>query len=296
MPKQEWRLYQDTVAAVFRSLGAAVEVEHVLRGVRARHEIDVYVSFERWGVRQSWIIECKLLNRSVTKAHVLTLKSILDDVGGDRALLVSNRGFQPGAVSAAARTSISLTSLPELQAVSRPDVLGLLAGSLERTTLECLASLRSFIYGWAECSREQRAIIFAVEDHLAEKKRHRYGSDDHKHGGFFSGGDTFHVLFDDDAQFEERMFLKAGIDLQVFMAFYIELTMLRTGFDRIKLNQFPVRLKAGSATDLEQFVVAAEDVTSRASAWYSAQAPRSPGSASDSFGHTIHKVYQRWLI
>lgn len=48
---------------------------------RGSHDVDVFVSFERAGVVVNWIIECKHWKRPVDKSHVLTLRSIVEDVG-----------------------------------------------------------------------------------------------------------------------------------------------------------------------------------------------------------------------
>lgn len=111
-----WKEYQDETAALFRRQGCFAEVEAQVQGVRAKHEIDVYVSFLRHGIECKWVIECKLWNTKVPKEKVLALKTIVDDVGADRGLIVSEKGFQPGAYDAARFSNISLiTSLAEFE-------------------------------------------------------------------------------------------------------------------------------------------------------------------------------------
>jgi hypothetical protein len=110
-----WRRYQDDVAELFRSLGLLVSTEAEVEGARARHRIDVLVTFELWGVKVLWIVECKFWRARVPKEKVLALHQIAQDVGADRAFLFSERSFQPGAVAAAGSTNISLTSLAELR-------------------------------------------------------------------------------------------------------------------------------------------------------------------------------------
>ena len=51
MTAQEWRQYQEDVADFFRLLGFTAEVNWVIEGIRSQHEIDVYVTFEKWGMR-----------------------------------------------------------------------------------------------------------------------------------------------------------------------------------------------------------------------------------------------------
>jgi hypothetical protein len=117
-----WVAYQEEVSALFRSLGLTTSVETEVKGARATHRIDVLVSFDLLGLKIVWIVECKLWRKPVPKEKVLALQQILQDVGADRAFLFSERSFQPGAVSAARSTSISLTSLADLRDTVRFDI------------------------------------------------------------------------------------------------------------------------------------------------------------------------------
>lgn len=119
----DWKQYQEEVAAFFRSLGFKAEVNHIVEGVRSKHEIDVYVTFDRWGIRHTWIVECKLHARAITKADVETLKSIASEIGASLAFLLSESGFQSGALDAARKTNVVLSSLEELQTKSSDDVM-----------------------------------------------------------------------------------------------------------------------------------------------------------------------------
>lgn len=117
-----WRQYQEAVAAFFRTLGMQADTDVTLIGVRARHDADVLVRFMASGVTVTWIVECKQLNRPVSKSAVLTLESIVRDVGADRGLLVSESGFQAGAILASNQANITLTSLHELKDSTALDV------------------------------------------------------------------------------------------------------------------------------------------------------------------------------
>ncbi len=112
---KKWKQYQDEVADFFRSLGLSTDVEQKVEGVRATHEIDVWVTFEQYGVDIKWVVECKLWNSPIPKEKVLALQQVLQDVGADRGVLLSESGFQAGAVRAAERTNVTLTNLEELQ-------------------------------------------------------------------------------------------------------------------------------------------------------------------------------------
>jgi hypothetical protein len=142
---QDWQQYQEDAAAFFRSLGFAAEVNHAIKGVRSNHQIDVYVAFEKWGMRHTWIVECKKHARPVTKADVETLKTIVSEVGASLGFLLSESGFQSGAIDAASKTNIILSSLTNLRTQSRDDVLRETLRSLENKALELQKLMRSFM-------------------------------------------------------------------------------------------------------------------------------------------------------
>jgi hypothetical protein len=75
------------------------------------------------GLLHTWIVECKLHARAITKADVETLKSIASEIGASLAFLLSESGFQSGALDAARKTNVVLSSLKELRTKSRDDVM-----------------------------------------------------------------------------------------------------------------------------------------------------------------------------
>jgi hypothetical protein len=111
-----WKGYQEETAAYYRDLGLSAETDAPLEGARAHHKADVAVRGQQPGVEFLWIVECKYWNRSVDKSVVSTLMTIVQDVGADRGIILSKRGFQAGATAQARNTNITLTSLEELRA------------------------------------------------------------------------------------------------------------------------------------------------------------------------------------
>lgn len=114
MAYTNWRAYQDAAANVFRQLGCNAQVDLRVVGARATHDIDVYATFLRSSIHCTWVIECKLWKARVPKEKVLALKALIDDLGADRGIIISEKGFQPGAQDAARGTNITLvTSLDD---------------------------------------------------------------------------------------------------------------------------------------------------------------------------------------
>jgi hypothetical protein len=126
-----WSVYQQDVAALFRSMGCTVEVEKEVAGARGVHVIDVIAKTAVAGVPITWIVECKLWNTAIPKEKVLALSQVASDVGADRAFLLSESGFQSGAVRASQHTNITLASRQDLMESARSEI--------ERRGLQLLA-------------------------------------------------------------------------------------------------------------------------------------------------------------
>jgi hypothetical protein len=127
-----WRAYQEKIANVFRDLGCNATVDAKVRGIRAMHKIDVWITFRRFGLNHKWVVECKHWKTPITKEKVLALRSVVEDVGADRGLLVAESGFQPGAQDAAKLTNIYLLTFAELERRAKQDILTSLCHELER--------------------------------------------------------------------------------------------------------------------------------------------------------------------
>ncbi|HZL06895.1 MAG TPA: restriction endonuclease, partial [Coriobacteriia bacterium] len=120
-----WQEYQEEAAALFRSLGLEATTDARLDGVRGAHDVDVVVRSRRAGLEQFWVVECKWRRRRVEKLHVTALAEIVRDVGADRGVLLSEVGFQAGAVRMAYKSNVTLTSLAELREEAAEELLTL---------------------------------------------------------------------------------------------------------------------------------------------------------------------------
>jgi hypothetical protein len=113
------------VATFFRSLGLDAITDHTVEGSHTTHAIDVFVKSFHVGFDVVWIVECKHWAKKVTKLHVLALRQIVTDVGADRGILLSEKGFQSGAVEAATLTNVRVTSLAELRGTASADIMAM---------------------------------------------------------------------------------------------------------------------------------------------------------------------------
>ncbi|WP_022883708.1 restriction endonuclease [Glaciibacter superstes] len=118
-----WREYQEQAATLFRELGFDVQTDLRISGARGSHDVDVFVSFERAGLVVNWIIECKHWKRPVDKSHVLTLRSIVEDAGADRGILLSESGAQRGALAVTHKSNVHVTSIIDLKEIASGEIV-----------------------------------------------------------------------------------------------------------------------------------------------------------------------------
>jgi len=117
-----WKDYQGEVACFFRSLGLDASTDVTAKGVRTTHAIDVLVKCQHVGFEIIWLVECKYWKERVSKLHVLALREIVADIGADRGILLSESGFQSGAIEAANLTNVQVTSLAEVRTTARDSI------------------------------------------------------------------------------------------------------------------------------------------------------------------------------
>jgi restriction system protein len=121
----DWKDYQQEAAEFFRSLGLDAQTDVRVEGVRTTHDVDVIVRSRHAGFAATWIVECKHWNTKVSKLHVLALREIVNDYGADRGILLSETGFQSGAIEAASLTNVLVTSLAEVRVKAEHDVIAM---------------------------------------------------------------------------------------------------------------------------------------------------------------------------
>lgn len=109
-----WKKYQQQAAEFFGALGLTATVERTVEGARGKHKVDVHVEGNYLGISFVWIVECKAWRSNVPKEKVAALSAILQDIGADRGFLLSEKGFQSGALRMAEKSNITLTSLADL--------------------------------------------------------------------------------------------------------------------------------------------------------------------------------------
>lgn len=114
------------------------------------------------------IIECKLWNRAVPKENVSALKDIVDDLGADRVLLMSEKGFQSGAINLAAAKNITLSSLGELRTSTAEQ---LIAARVTAAELRVLSLMRGITRDLRTFEPAVPHLLSVLAEKLTEEDR-----------------------------------------------------------------------------------------------------------------------------
>lgn len=113
-----WFDFQEEICNYFISLGFIAETNKIIEGVRTKHSIDVFVQTKFMGQGLKWIIEAKKWRSKINKLQVLGLRTIVDDIGADRGFIISDLGFQKGALEAAHKTNVTLLTFEDLKKIT----------------------------------------------------------------------------------------------------------------------------------------------------------------------------------
>lgn len=116
---KDWFDFQEKIAQHFRSLGVKAVTNETIKGVRTEHDIDVYVTSKYLGTNIKWVVEAKYWQTKIPKEKVLALRTIVDDIGADKGFIISQVGFQSGALEAALNTNIQLYTFEDLITISK---------------------------------------------------------------------------------------------------------------------------------------------------------------------------------
>lgn len=155
-----WYVFQEDIKQHFNSLGADAETNIRVQGVRTCHDIDIIVKTRFLGENITWVVEAKHWKSKVTKAQVLTLRSIVDDIGADRGFIISVAGFQSGAFEAANNTNVKLKTFDELKV----DTKGLIEAEILKTYCKRLSLLEDRY--WSHPKRI--GIEYGLRHHTAD--------------------------------------------------------------------------------------------------------------------------------
>jgi len=156
-----WFVFQEDIKDHFYSIGADAETNVRVQGVRTCHDIDILVKTKFLGENVTWVVEAKYWKSKVTKAQVLTLRSIVDDIGADRGFIISVAGFQSGAFEAADNTNVKLKTFDEL----KTDTKGLIEAEILKTYCKRLSLLEDRYWSHSKKLRVEYGLRHHVSDY-----------------------------------------------------------------------------------------------------------------------------------
>jgi hypothetical protein len=134
---KQWEQYEHQAAGLLGELGFSAEVNASLTEANgAVHAIDVVARRTVASVDLLWIVECKCWNKPVPIEKVLALRALVGDLGADRGLLMSESGFQSGAIRTASQKNITLTSLDDLRANAADEILAARVAVAEKSLMD----------------------------------------------------------------------------------------------------------------------------------------------------------------
>ncbi|GAB5408142.1 MAG: hypothetical protein BalsKO_05070 [Balneolaceae bacterium] len=115
----EWYQFQEEICEYFNSLGTNATTNVTIEGVRTNHDIDVLVETKFLGQDIVWVIEAKKWKSKVNKLQVLGLRTIVHEIGADKGFIISENGFQSGAIEASENTNVQLLTYTELKKLTQ---------------------------------------------------------------------------------------------------------------------------------------------------------------------------------
>jgi hypothetical protein len=116
MTSKEYELFTkyDFERRLKKSFGKQIILKHLEKLTSPDgtvHEVDLNYEFEIDGINYINIIECKYWNSKVTREQVKSFKSVREDLRAHKAIIVTNYGFQSGAIEFAKKHGIGLIKL-----------------------------------------------------------------------------------------------------------------------------------------------------------------------------------------
>lgn len=107
-----WKELQDDVALFLNQSGYHAISPCTIETVRGKVEVDVFVESPDELVKKI-VCECKFWNSPVPKEKVHAFRTVVQDSGASLGLLISQAGFQSGAIEAANLSNVRLVTWKE---------------------------------------------------------------------------------------------------------------------------------------------------------------------------------------
>ncbi|RCV86944.1 restriction endonuclease [Billgrantia montanilacus] len=112
-PPSNWKELQRLVCQAFQEMSCYSELEKTIDLVRGKKEIDVYVEDFVHDIRLKILIECKQWNSDIHQDVIHGFRTVVNDSGANKGIIIVKKGFQSGAYEASDKAPIELLSWEE---------------------------------------------------------------------------------------------------------------------------------------------------------------------------------------
>jgi len=110
-----WQNLQIKVGEILTQCKLSVEVGDAIKSIRSKIEIDVYAEELIDNRKYSIICECKYWESNIPQLYVHALRTVVLDIGVNKAYIISTSDFQKGAIDSIENTNIELITWEEFQ-------------------------------------------------------------------------------------------------------------------------------------------------------------------------------------
>lgn len=110
-----WKDLQGIVGEIFQQCNFVVEIEKKIKSARSTIEIDVYAEELIDGRTYSVICECKYWKTNIPQLYIHALRTVANDTGINKAIIVTTSEFQSGAINSIEQTNVELLSWQDFQ-------------------------------------------------------------------------------------------------------------------------------------------------------------------------------------
>ena len=110
-----WRDLEEKVHQAFAEMGYESQRGKKITTVRGSVEVDVYAVKPTSPIPTKVIVECKYWDKLVPQSVVHGFRTVCADAGAHFGLIISRRGFQPGAERSRDSTNVHLMDFSEFQ-------------------------------------------------------------------------------------------------------------------------------------------------------------------------------------
>lgn len=110
-----WQELEEMVHLAFFEMGYESQKQKQIKTVRGSVNIDVYAVKRSTPIPTLVLCECKYWNKKVPQSVVHSLRTVCSDAGAHFGIIISKRGFQPGAELSRGSTNVHLMKFDEFQ-------------------------------------------------------------------------------------------------------------------------------------------------------------------------------------